>query len=103
MHTIDVIVDRLSVPDPSRGEAGISEERGRIADSVEQALKLGNGTVHVVVVDGEEHVYSEQFACASATSASGRSSPGRFHSIVRMGRVPDCTGLGHRSRWTQTW
>src|SRR3954452_204570 len=44
MHTIDVVVDRLTVPDQASGEAGINEERGRIADSVEQALKLGNGT-----------------------------------------------------------
>ncbi len=96
MHTIDVVVDRLTVPDQASSVAGISEERGRIADSVEQALKLGNGTVHVAVVDGEEHVYSEQFACVFCNISLGEIEPRTFSFNSPHGACPDCTGLGHR-------
>jgi excinuclease ABC subunit A len=95
MHTIDVIVDRLAVPDPTSSD-DLTEERGRIADSVEQALKLGNGTVHVVVVDGEEHVYSEQFACVFCNISLGEIEPRTFSFNSPHGACPDCTGLGHR-------
>ncbi|MFN0074062.1 MAG: excinuclease ABC subunit UvrA [Chloroflexota bacterium] len=104
MHTIDVVVDRLVVPgrhassneESADGRAPGSEERGRIADSVEQALKLGNGTVHVAVVDGEEHVYSEQFACVFCNVSLGEIEPRTFSFNSPHGACPDCTGLGHR-------
>ncbi|MFN8521813.1 MAG: excinuclease ABC subunit UvrA [Chloroflexota bacterium] len=91
MHTIEVVVDRLTVPD-----AGDSEERGRIADSVEQALRLGGGSVIVSVVEGEEHVYSEQFACVHCNLSLGEIEPRTFSFNSPHGACPTCTGLGHR-------
>jgi excinuclease ABC subunit A len=53
-HTIEAVVDRLQI-----GEA----ENNRIADSVETALKLGAGVVLISIIDGEELLFSEHFAC----------------------------------------
>jgi len=56
-HSIDVVVDRLVVRRDT-------EFRKRLADSVETALQLGEGTVRVLNHDtGEERIYSEHFAC----------------------------------------
>ena len=54
-HNISVVVDRL-VARPSLGS--------RLTDSLETALKLGEGTVAIEEIGGETHVYSEKFACA---------------------------------------
>ena len=54
-HTIEAVVDRIVV--------GQSDSQGRIADSVETALKLGNGVILVSIIDGEELLFSEHFAC----------------------------------------
>ena len=54
-HSIEAVIDRLVT--------GQSGEQGRIADSVETALKLGSGVVLVAVEGGDELMFSEQFAC----------------------------------------
>jgi len=54
-HTIEAVVDRLVIGD--------EEQTGRISDSVETALKLGAGVVLLSIVDGEELLFSEHFAC----------------------------------------
>ena len=53
-HTIEVVVDRLIVRE------GMEQ---RLADSLETALKLGEGVVYVQIVDGELLMFSENFAC----------------------------------------
>jgi excinuclease ABC subunit A len=53
-HTIEVVIDRLLV------KPGIEK---RLANSVEIAMKLAGGLVQVVVVEGEEHLYSARLAC----------------------------------------
>ncbi|MBO5652068.1 MAG: excinuclease ABC subunit UvrA, partial [Selenomonas sp.] len=53
-HTIEVVIDRLVVRE------GMEQ---RLADSLETALKLGEGVVYVQVVDGELLMFSENFAC----------------------------------------
>ena len=55
-HTIEVVVDRLSVRD------GV---QSRLADSLETALRVGEGLVRMAVVDGEEIVFSARHACPS--------------------------------------
>ena len=101
-HTIDVVVDRLVVPekDAALGEDGSRGDTGRIADSVEQALKLGNGTVVVTVLnrDGEDEdlIFSEQFACVYDNISLGEIEPRTFSFNSPHGACPECTGLGHR-------
>jgi excinuclease ABC subunit A len=93
-HRIEVVVDRVVVPDPADEEA--QADRGRIADSVEQALKLGQGTMIVQVVDGEELLYSEQFACVYCNVSLGEIAPRSFSFNSPHGACPECSGLGSK-------
>jgi excinuclease ABC subunit A len=98
-HTIEVVVDRLVVPEPGADEDGSRGDAGRIADSVEQALKLGAGTVIVTVLgrDGDEDlVFSEHFACTFDNISLGEIEPRTFSFNSPHGACPECTGLGHR-------
>jgi len=85
-HTIEVVVDRLVV--------GQSGSQSRIADSVETALKLGAGVVLVSVVDGEELLFSEHFACVHCGISLGEIAPRTFSFNSPHGACPACTGLG---------
>jgi len=87
-HTIEVVVDRLVISD------GI--EDNRIADSVEQSLKLGNGVVQVLVVDGDEFLFSEKFACVYCGISFGEIEPRTFSFNSPYGACVTCTGLGFR-------
>jgi len=85
-HSIEVVVDRLVI-----GESGT---QSRIADSVETALKLGAGVVLVSVIDGEELLFSEQFACVHCEISLGEIAPRTFSFNSPHGACPTCTGLG---------
>jgi excinuclease ABC subunit A len=85
-HTIEAVVDRLIV-----GQGG---SQSRIADSVETALKLGAGVVLVSIVDGEELLFSEHFACVYDGISLGEIAPRTFSFNSPHGACPACTGLG---------
>jgi excinuclease ABC subunit A len=85
-HIIEVVVDRLQV---ERGENG-----GRLADSIETALKLGSGVVLIKVLDGEEFLFSEHFACVYCGISLGEIAPRSFSFNSPYGACPECTGLG---------
>jgi len=85
-HSIEVVVDRLVV--------GQSGSQSRIADSVETALKLGAGVVLVSIVDGEELMFSEHFACVYCGISLGEIAPRTFSFNSPHGACPACTGLG---------
>ena len=87
-HTIEVVVDRLVVGD--------SAEPTRVADSVEAALKLSSGTVLVDVQDGDELLFSEQFACVHCNISLGELEPRTFSFNNPHGACSACTGLGYR-------
>ncbi len=87
-HTIEVVVDRLVV--------GQSGGQIRIADSVETALKLGAGVVLVSIIDGEELLFSEHFACVYCGISLGEIAPRTFSFNNPNGACPACTGLGFR-------
>jgi len=84
-HWIDVIVDRLVV------KPGIEK---RLADSIEAALKMGKGMLGIDVVDGEELVFSEQFACSDCGISLEEVAPRNFSFNSPYGACPDCHGLG---------
>ncbi len=114
MHTIEAVVDRLVIHPPDEGtgdqESGISDEvtsnpklqalnpidpdRARLADSVETALKLGQGSVLVSIIDGEELMFSEHFACPNCGISIGAVEPRTFSFNSPHGACPVCTGLG---------
>ncbi|MEE8598055.1 MAG: excinuclease ABC subunit UvrA, partial [Dehalococcoidales bacterium] len=85
-HFIEVVVDRLVI--------GQSESQSRIADSVETALKLGAGVVLVSIVNGEELLFSEHFACVHCGISLGEVAPRTFSFNSPHGACPACTGLG---------
>jgi excinuclease ABC subunit A len=87
-HYIEIAVDRLAIePDM---------EKSRVADSVETALKEGEGVVQVAVEGGEELVFSEQFACVNCGTSLPEIEPRTFSFNSPHGACPSCTGLGFK-------
>jgi excinuclease ABC subunit A len=84
-HTIEVVVDRLSMK---------ADLRHRLTDSVETALALAEGLVTVAVVDGEELTFSERFACPEHGVGLPELQPRIFSFNSPHGACPRCTGLG---------
>jgi excinuclease ABC subunit A len=99
-HDIDVVVDRIVIP--SEGDEEFDTTRQRVSDSVEQALKLGEGIVVLALLgeDGavaEEQTFSEHFACANPDHppySVGEIEPRNFSFNTPHGACPTCTGLG---------
>ncbi len=88
-HTIDVVVDRL-VNNP--------ESRGRLAQSVEQALDLADGRLTVLNADTDTtHTYTLRYACIDHPDvAIPELEPRTFSFNSPHGACPVCTGLGSR-------
>jgi excinuclease ABC subunit A len=85
-HTIEVVVDRLTMK---------SDLRHRLFDSIETALQLADGLVTVDELDtGEEHTYSERFACPEHGVGLPELQPRIFSFNSPHGACPRCTGLG---------
>ncbi|MGE5133562.1 MAG: excinuclease ABC subunit UvrA [Gemmatimonadota bacterium] len=92
-HTIEVVVDRLSVKQSARR---------RLTDSVETALGLSGGIVVLDFVDlpeddpHRERMYSEHLACLYDDLSFEELEPRSFSFNSPWGACPDCTGLGTR-------
>src|SRR5438067_344006 len=93
-HTIEVIVDRLITEAPDAESEGTASSASRLADSVEQALKLGGGTIVVDTEGDGERMYSEHYACAFDGTNIGELAPRNFSFNSPHGACPECTGLG---------
>jgi len=83
-HTIEIVVDRIKIKD------GIYK---RIADSIETALHLGDGIVHVIA-DEKEETFSEHYACHDCGVNLEELSPRSFSFNAPFGACPTCAGLG---------
>ncbi len=88
-HTIEVVVDRLLV------KRGIEK---RLEAAIDIATKLANGLVLVVVVNGEERLYSQKLACTVCGASIPQLEPRSFSFNSPYGACEECHGLG--SRWT---
>jgi excinuclease ABC subunit A len=88
-HHIEIVADRL---------VNDEESRGRLAQSVEQALDLAEGKLKVLNADtNEEFVYSLMFACVDHPDvAIPELEPRTFSFNSPHGACPVCTGLGSR-------
>jgi len=84
IHNIDVLVDQF-IP--------AEEERSRIAESVEMALKVGKGLM-ITLQDGEETLHSENYSCAHCNIGFEELSPRMFSFNSPYGACPECKGLG---------
>ncbi len=98
-HTIEAVVDRLVVqyrPENQSEEARAA--RSRLTDSVETALRMGNGVVIINDVtnpdDPTDHFYSEHLACAYDGTSVPDIEPRTFSFNSPHGACPDCQGLG---------
>ena len=94
-HSIDVVVDRIALPAEGPEPDELKILSGRLAESVEQALQLGEGILRINV-DGadDDIVMAEQLACPRDMYALGEIEPRSFSFNSPHGACPDCTGLG---------
>lgn len=83
-HNIEVIVDRLIIKD------GI---RSRLADSIETATNLTDGLLLIDVIDGEEQLYSLNYACPEHGVNIEELEPRSFSFNNPFGACPKCAGL----------
>ncbi|MBI5447531.1 MAG: excinuclease ABC subunit UvrA [Gammaproteobacteria bacterium] len=88
-HSIEVVVDRLKIH---------VDQRIRLAESFETALKLAEGLAKVVLMEGtkDEHVFSSRFACLHCGFSLSELEPRLFSFNNPSGACPDCDGLGVR-------
>ncbi|MBW9155588.1 excinuclease ABC subunit UvrA [Clostridium tagluense] len=84
-HSIEIVIDRISVKE---------EIRGRLSESLESALKLAEGTAIASVVDGEDMLFSEHFACPDCGISLGELAPRMFSFNSPFGKCDTCDGLG---------
>ena len=90
-HQIEAVIDRLkAVRDPS------STQRGRLAEAVEQALSLGEGTVIVAAEGRPDWLLSSNYACADCGIGFDPPSPQLFSFNSPQGMCLACDGLGIR-------
>ncbi len=84
-HTIEVVVDRLIVrPDIQQ----------RLSDSIETAMRLAGGLVVVNIIDGEDMLFSQNYACPDCGISIEELTPRMFSFNNPFGACPTCTGLG---------
>ena len=90
-HTIEVVVDRLTVK---------AESKTRLTDSIETALRLASGLVILDFVDikagaaDKERTYSEHMACHDCGLSFEELEPRSFSFNSPFGACPECTGIG---------
>lgn len=88
-HSIELVVDRLALT---------SELAGRLSQSVEQALELGQGIVEVLDADDDQvRTFSQRYACVDHPEEDiPELEPRLFSFNAPQGACPSCTGLGSR-------
>ena len=84
-HNIEIVVDRLVVRD---------DIQSRLTDSLETAIELTGGLVVVDVVDGEEMMFSQNYACPEHNISIEELNPRMFSFNNPFGACEKCTGLG---------
>jgi len=84
-HNIEIVIDRIVLKE------GIES---RLSDSIETALKNTEGLVVIDVIDGEEILFSENFACPDCGISIGELAPRMFSFNNPFGKCHECDGLG---------
>ncbi len=90
-HNIEIIIDRLVV------KPGITS---RMTDSMENALRLGDGLIFIDVVGGEMKRFSQNFACPDCGTSIEELEPRSFSFNNPFGACPVCHGLGYKMEFT---
>ena len=86
-HNIEIVIDRLSIRE------GIEK---RLTDSIENALKLGDGLMNLDVIGGETMTFSQNFACTDCGISIEEIQPRSFSFNNPFGACPHCYGLGYK-------
>jgi len=100
MHTIEAVIDRIIARPPQTDENGenVGTDVSRLSDSVETALKLGNGVMIIADVSDRDNpkdrTFSEHFACAKCGTSLPEIEPRTFSFNSPHGACPTCAGLG---------
>ncbi|HXV41438.1 MAG TPA: excinuclease ABC subunit UvrA, partial [Anaerolineae bacterium] len=90
-HDIELVIDRLVIPtEPD------DDFPARLADSVETALRWGEGVLIVDVIDGDELIMSEKNACPHCGLSFPELTPQMFSFNSPLGACTECNGLGVR-------
>jgi len=85
-HAVELVVDRVVIR---------ANQRGRIADSVELALSVGNGWMTAALADdGQEVRFSQRRSCTQCGTSYDELTPHHFSFNTRIGWCPTCEGLG---------
>ena len=87
-HYIEIVVDRLVIREDT--------EVSRVSESVEAAMREGDGVVQAAIEGGEEITYSEQFACIGCGTSLTEIEPRTFSFNSPHGACSECTGLGYK-------
>lgn len=90
-HFIEIVVDRLT---PSE------ENRDRLSESTETALRIGGGYVLFVAGEGEEKLLSENFACPRCEISLPEIEPRLFSFNSPFGACQACSGLGSHEHFS---
>ncbi|HZE79114.1 MAG TPA: excinuclease ABC subunit UvrA [Nitrososphaeraceae archaeon] len=88
-HTIEVVVDRIK---PS------FEDRNRLFDSIQSALKIGKDLV-IACVDGNDTLFSRRNACPYCSISLGELEPRMFSFNSPFGACKECNGLGIKTEF----
>lgn len=99
-HDLDVVVDRLVIP----ANGDLDEFMSRLTDSVETALKWGDGRLTIDILDEnaasqDERFFSESMSCPSCGFSFPEMTPQLFSFNSPIGMCPDCNGLGYRAEF----
>lgn len=86
-HNIEIIVDRLVVKDGMES---------RLADSIENVMKLSDGIMIVDVIGGEPINFSMNFSCPDCGISIDEIEPRSFSFNNPFGACPVCAGLGYK-------
>lgn len=84
-HNIEIVIDRLILK---------SDIRSRLSDSLESAMAVSGGLVLIDVLDGEELLFSQNYACPDHGISIEELSPRMFSFNNPAGACEKCTGLG---------
>ncbi|MEX2104679.1 MAG: excinuclease ABC subunit UvrA, partial [Bacilli bacterium] len=86
-NTIEVVIDRIVIKD---------DIQTRLADSLEMALRLAEGTVIINVIDGKEMMFSQNLACPECGFSIDELAPRMFSFNSPFGACQSCSGIGNK-------
>ncbi len=91
-HNIEILIDRMKI---------LPERRSRLAESIENALKLSEGYVTISPENKSEYIMTENYSCPDCEIGMPQIEPRLFSFNNPIGACPDCGGLGSHEHFSQ--